>query len=369
MRLGWTLSWIGHGALFFVLLFGGLFVGNRIPEPVSISDVTVISEEDFAALVLPGAQPEAQTDAPDAPPPEPEPEPDAPETPTADTAPSLPESTEVDVPEAPETPDIAVPDPVPGAIPVDTTPPVQVAPSDLDGTSLERDAVAAPAPRVAPVPQVAPPPEAETAPDVVPDTAPEPSPQPEPEPQPETPAAPEEASDRIVTEAEEVQTYAPASSMRPRSRPARPERQAETPAAPPQEEDTQPSTDDAVAAALAESEPDQPARSGPPLTGGEREGLRVAVSNCWNVGSLSTDALGTTVVVRVEMEQSGTPVNSSIRLVSFSGGTEAAANQAYEAARRAIIRCGARGFPLPVEKFDQWREIEMTFNPEGMQFR
>jgi hypothetical protein len=87
------------------------------------------------------------------------------------------------------------------------------------------------------------------------------------------------------------------------------------------------------------------------------------------VGSLSTDALGTTVVVQVSMNQDGTPMSDSIRLVSSSGGSGGAAQQAFEAARRAIIRCGARGFPLPVEKYSQWRDIEMTFNPEGMQFR
>ena len=75
------------------------------------------------------------------------------------------------------------------------------------------------------------------------------------------------------------------------------------------------------------------------------------------------------MVVAVEMQQSGRPIYESIEMISFSGGSEAAARQAFEAARRAIIRCGSRGFPLPVEKFSQWRDIEMTFNPEGMQFR
>ena len=123
-----------------------------------------------------------------------------------------------------------------------------------------------------------------------------------------------------------------------------------------------------MAAALSEDTA-APRPSGPPLTGSEKDAFRLAVSNCWNVGSLSTDALGTTVVVGFDMEQSGKPVTGSIRLVSFSGGTDAAARQAFEAARRAIIRCGARGFDLPVEKYDQWREIEATFNPQGMQFR
>ncbi len=367
MQLGWTVSGVGHAVLFLVLLFGGLFRGDRIPEAISVSDVAIISEEEFAALALPGAAPEPQTEAPDVSAPE-ESEP-APEAPAEDAAPSLPEATEVETPDAPDTPDITVPDPVPDAVVVDQAPPVPVAPSEQDGTSLERDAVAAPAPRVAALPQVAPPPEVETAPDVVPDSAPEPTPEPEPEPEPEEPAAPEAASDRIVTEAEEEQNYAPASSMRPRSRPARPVRQAEPVPEPTPAPTT--NTDDAVAAALAESQTQTPAPapSGPPLTGGEKEGLRVAISRCWNVGSLSTDALGTTVVVAVEMEQNGRPITGSIRLVSSSGGSATGERQAFDAARRAIIRCGTQGFGLPVEKYDQWREIEMTFNPEGMQFR
>ena len=81
------------------------------------------------------------------------------------------------------------------------------------------------------------------------------------------------------------------------------------------------------------------------------------------------NGLGTTVVVSVTMQETGVPDTGSIRLVSSSGGSDRAARQAFEAARRAIIRCGARGFPLPVEKFSHWRDIEMTFNPEGMQFR
>ena len=69
------------------------------------------------------------------------------------------------------------------------------------------------------------------------------------------------------------------------------------------------------------------------------------------------------------MAETGVPDTGSIRLVSSTGGSDASTRQAFEAARRAIIRCGTRGFPLPVEKYDSWRDIEMTFNPEGMQFR
>ena len=88
-----------------------------------------------------------------------------------------------------------------------------------------------------------------------------------------------------------------------------------------------------------------------------------------DVGSLSSEALETTVVVALTMNRDATPVVGSMRLASFTGGSEAAARQAFEAARRAIIRCGANGYGLPDEKFGQWKEIEITFNPERMRNR
>jgi len=109
------------------------------------------------------------------------------------------------------------------------------------------------------------------------------------------------------------------------------------------------------------------APSGPPLTRGEQDGLRIAVQACWNVGSLSTDALSTTVVVLVRMAADGKP--ESVEMLSSDGATPTATRGAYEAARRAVIRCGAQGFPLPPGKYDQWREIEMTFDPSNMRIR
>jgi hypothetical protein len=93
------------------------------------------------------------------------------------------------------------------------------------------------------------------------------------------------------------------------------------------------------------------------------------VQQCWNVGALSSDALQTTVTVGVEMARDGRPEGNSIRMIGFTGGTEAGARQAFEAARRAIIRCGANGYDLPEESYEQWRNVEMVFNPEGMRLR
>ncbi|MFN7053086.1 MAG: cell envelope biogenesis protein TolA, partial [Gemmobacter sp.] len=58
--------------------------------------------------------------------------------------------------------------------------------------------------------------------------------------------------------------------------------------------------------------------------------------------------------------------SSSIRLIESSGGSDASAKQAYEAARRAILRCGSQGFPLPAEKFETWKEMELVFDAQGV---
>ncbi len=125
---------------------------------------------------------------------------------------------------------------------------------------------------------------------------------------------------------------------------------------------------DALAEAMGQTDGDT-APAGPPLSRGEKDALRVAVEQCWNVGSLSSAALRTTVVLGVSMNKDGTPRRETIELLSATGGDDAAARQAFEAARRAIIRCGLRGYDLPPEKYERWRDIEMTFNPEKMRIK
>jgi len=112
-----------------------------------------------------------------------------------------------------------------------------------------------------------------------------------------------------------------------------------------------------------------PTPTSPPLSQGVRDGFRVAVQACWNVGALSTEALGTTVVLAFDMARDARPDTGTIRMIEFSGGSQAAAQQAYEAARRAIIRCGSNGFDLPIESYDRWSRVELVFNPNGMSMR
>ena len=58
-------------------------------------------------------------------------------------------------------------------------------------------------------------------------------------------------------------------------------------------------------------------------------------------------------------------INASIRLIEPSPAPDGRFQQAYEAGRRALIRCSPYA-DLPRDKFGQWRNIEVVFNPEGM---
>ena len=116
-------------------------------------------------------------------------------------------------------------------------------------------------------------------------------------------------------------------------------------------------------AALAEGD------TKPGLSGSEQTTLLLQVSACWNLGALSTEALATVVEVDFDVMQDGKPDPGSIRMTSYRGGSEAAANQAFQAARRAIIRCGVNGFELPVGKYEHWRHLRLTFDPDNMRWR
>ncbi|MCK4711913.1 MAG: energy transducer TonB, partial [Marinosulfonomonas sp.] len=229
--------------------------------------------------------------------------------------------------------------------------------------------IAAPRPveRVAPTPVEAPPPDVEVADETHEETAPDAEAQAPPDPEP--PTAPEEAVDRIVTEADEPPSSAPASSARPSARPKRPTPPVQT------AEPATDSTRDAIEAALADVQnaentpPATPAPTGPPLSGGVKDAFLVDVGRCWNVGSLSTAALESKVIVRFELAKDGKPNIGSIHMTGFEGGTESTARQAYETARRAIIRCGVTGYKLPIEKYEQWKIVNITFNPENMRLK
>ena len=364
MDTGTKISAIAHVGLIGWALFGGTFRSE--PLPMAVQEVSVVTAEQFAAMT-------AQRDAPQVPsPPADLQQPEEPEVANA------PEPTPEEQPE-PEPIVASEPEPDPSPEPVEAPPEPEVIeqPPTLDQPAPEVAALPTPGPeslpnsadKVAPEPVAPPPPEAKPDDIETPAVSLDEGAETQQEQQDQT--APEEATDQIVTEAEETQELSPQTSPRPRTRPSRPQPPAEPVVAEAPEAPEEPAQSDqqAIEDALADALGQDDAPSGPPLTSGDKDAMRLAVSKCWNVGSLSTDALQTVVVVGFSLTPDGKVVGGSLQLLDSSGGSSGAAKQAYEAARRAILRCGAKGYDLPADKYAQWQDIEITFNPERMRIK
>lgn len=264
-------------------------------------------------------------------------------------------------------------------------------PSPNDPTETALD-VPEPAPKPAPKPKPEPPPPTpppppppaaetppvdptETAATPPPPAAAEPAPAPEPDPLKELasvepqPAPAEEP--KPTPAAEEPKTT---STPPPLPRP-RPDRPAPKPTVPATTPETKENFDaDRIAALLDKSKPeaaaapsDAPASLGvasggdaPALTLNELDALRAQIQQCWVIPIGWTDPRQVSVVIRFALNQDGT-VNGSPSVIEFPASQygQVAADNAI----RAILRCGP--YQLPPEKYDQWSEVQIRFEPQG----
>ena len=395
LNRGTLISGAGH-----LVLILGLFLGDWFDAwmefdttPLEVADVMIVSEREYTGHVLPQPQAPELPDIPDAlvvpssdvPSATPKPA----DEPAVVEKPDSMDSGEVEPsPERLELPEIsgaAPPDPGED-LTIDVTVPAPVPLVSQDALPSDKAPTPQEAPRIAPTPVPESPPTPEFSEIPVPSVSPDSS---SLDVELDLPrATPEEATTEIVTEAE-TPSFAPTTSIIPILRSERPVDVEPTqgaepdPATPPpspaeperDQETEQTSTDvsraieQALEAALsgAASDVEPTPVPTPALSPGEIDALRVAVGSCWNLGATGSEALRVVVTVGVSMTRDGRPGNP--RLVRFSGGSEAAARIAFDAARRAILRCGLEGYDLPEDRYEQWREIEITFNPEEMRLK
>lgn len=359
MHIGHYISGVAHVSVISWALFGVAFHDD--PPPFEVSGVSVVTTDEFAALMAADRAPAPATDV------------TPPVAPALDTAtPTIP--SQVDKAPALETPDNAIaaePDAAPDVNNVTPQPsevsdvaPTLEPPGQEMAVLIPRDTtrpMVRPVDRVAPEPIAAPDPDTKVD-DVVKEAATPDESQPENINEPQEATAPEAATDEIVTEAKEQVALAPKASLRPVLRPS------SRPATAPKETTssaTDAATDAAVAEALAEAQADtQAAPSGPPLSQGEKDAMRVSVQNCWavDVGGQSADVI---VTVGFSLDRDG-KVSGPVTLLSSQGGDTNATESAFQSARRAVVRCQKTGYKLPIDKYDHWRDIEITFNPEKM---
>jgi hypothetical protein len=380
VKTGIYISGFGHIALLGWLLIGGFVLSQRKPPTMTVSSVSIISSAAFEALtsnapVLDSSVGQPQPPKIDA---------KSPGRPARDNAPRLPGAgAAVKMQEPSPSPDLSavtssiktkaqtvlsdLPNPSAPDTPGVTllTPTDPLAARDNAGIKVpDRLAIMTPpepaSPRVDTTPAPAPDPSAEKSPVTRKATVPDPA---ATKSVPKTTAkAPDQASTRIIPESiSTAKPLAPVRSSRPKGRPVGLAKRANTAS----------QIEQALAAAQvggksgAVATPD----AGPPLTSGEKDAIRRIIKACWNVGPLSSEALRVTVTIGFSIDGNGNPQLDTVRLISNTGGSNSAVNQAYGAARRTILRCGAKAFELTAQKYDHWRDIEMTFNPEKMRIK
>lgn len=377
MHIGHYISGFGHFLLLFWAILGGLFEANEAP-PLEMVNVSVISTAEYAAIIMPDAPPNAKILVDKILNPSLESE-TLPEQPISEEAP-------VNMTNPYRIEKAAKPDKVPRPLNPLKTPMPQIEDKlpDLDTPSSDRLSMLKSPNRIeAPykVDRIAPMAVAPSVPDIRIDdqtreaalpvealNSPE-IPEPEQISQPKETAEPEAAVE-ITSKVLKDLPMAPKISLRPKARPSLASvaktKENYKPA------DTQEQSINAALKTALENNANsgiaQKTPSGPPLTASEKDGLRLTVQKCWVV-DVGSQAANVIVTVSISMNSDGTVIANSLRLKNSQGGSEGAVEAAFQAARRAILRCQKKSYDLPEEKYDHWREIEFTFDPRKMRIR
>jgi hypothetical protein len=368
-QTGTVVSAIGHaGLVLWVLVGDWLFAAERPPETITMTAST-ISSEDFAAIQAATERP-AEEPAPVRPQSRPEPvvEPEPEEPPPEPVVEEPPPEAVVEEP-----PPEPVVEPPPSDLPQAETEQV------LESESVEVQATPEAEEIIAPDP-VQPESEAETSDTPEPAVSEDPAAEEIVQEEPTQETVAEDTGDVTQTEAniEDQAETGMQTSIRPRTRPERapePEPEPETEVAEtPAEEETEPAesaqltvqpvddteTQDAIDALLGEASAEEPVEEaadtggqdlpqGPPLTGGEMGNISSSIARKWNLGASSTDAMSSVVVIRVSFAQDGTP--TSFELIESNGPSQDG------------------GLPLPPDKYDTWRVLDLVFDANGMRAR
>ncbi|MEM5501727.1 cell envelope integrity protein TolA [Ahrensia kielensis] len=100
--------------------------------------------------------------------------------------------------------------------------------------------------------------------------------------------------------------------------------------------------------------------SGNTLTQSEMDSLRGQIQSCWSIPASAQGEVGLKVSVQFQLNQSA-QLEGKPRVTTSSGN-----RQLDDSAVRAVARCGSKGFQLPSDKYDSWRDVVVNFDPSEM---
>lgn len=101
------------------------------------------------------------------------------------------------------------------------------------------------------------------------------------------------------------------------------------------------------------------------MTMSEIDAIRAQIARCWSLPAGAKDVQNMRVQVRVYLRPDGSLERPPELVDSFLMGSDGYFRSFAESARRAVQMCSPLQH-LPVEKYEQWRELTINFDPREM---
>jgi hypothetical protein len=104
---------------------------------------------------------------------------------------------------------------------------------------------------------------------------------------------------------------------------------------------------------------------GQPLSISEVDAIRQQIKRCWNVPAGAKDAQDLVIEVALVMNPDATVRDARV-IDAARMKSDPFYRAAAESARRAVLNPKCNPLKLPSEKYREWQQITLTFNPKDM---
>ncbi|MDA1097622.1 MAG: hypothetical protein O2967_01450 [Proteobacteria bacterium] len=108
----------------------------------------------------------------------------------------------------------------------------------------------------------------------------------------------------------------------------------------------------------------EPVARAQPMTMSEVDAIRHQIEKCWSIPAGARDAENLVVRIKIFLNTDGS-LSKAPEIVGSNQSGDPFYRTAAESARRAVLKCQPLR-NLPAEKYSNWREITLTFNPREM---